>query len=169
MSKNIKHYCIISICAIALISMILFLLADNATFTTLTILFYLGIVATTSIWFLVAWHIYELKSIDKIIITVICATPYLLTLLLNSYMIPYEGSDNGNMWLIILGEYSNIFFNTNYHLLRAIVSVHIESIMPTILLFQILIPFALAFIIKGFNELFGKIESSRKNDKESHL
>jgi len=123
------------------------------------ILVVINIVITTCIWFSFAWKALDANLRDALPAFAICLVPYLLTTGLDLYMAPFNYNGGGNAWASIFDSYGNIFFNSSYHLLASVAGDSIVTSSLVILLLQILLPLALAFIIK-FSERFALSKKS---------
>lgn len=145
---------LLSVIAVALISLALWGLADGKSETTIAVLVFTGIILTTCIWFALAWQVWDAKPLEALPALAICLTPYLLTAGLDIYMAPYYSNDGGVMWAWILDSYGNILFNPYYHLLLGWQGQPMTSVAIIILMMQILLPFAFAFILKFIARIY---------------
>jgi hypothetical protein len=146
-SKIIKRS-LLSIFAVALVSIVIWGLADEKPEATILVLAFINIIITTCIWFSFAWYAYEAKPRDALPAFAICLAPYVLTAGLDIYMAPYYYSGGENMWAWILNSYGTILFNSSYHLLASVSGDSIVAASFVILFLQIFLPLALAFIIR---------------------
>ena len=148
MKSKIVRRSLFSILAVALISIVLWGLAEGKPDATLVILAVINVVITTCIWFSFAWKALDANLRDALPAFAICLAPYLLTAGLDLYMAPFYYNGGGNAWASILDSYVNILFNSSYHLLASASGDSIVTASSVILLLQILLPIALAFIIR---------------------
>jgi hypothetical protein len=148
MKSKIVKRSLLSILAVALVSIVLWGLAEGKPDTTIVIFAVINIIITTCIWFSFAWKALDANLRDALPAFAICLVPYVLTAGLDIYMVPYNYSGGENMWAWILDSYGNIFFNSSYHLLASVAGDSIVTSSLVILLLQILLPLALTFIIR---------------------
>ena len=160
MKSEIVKRSLLSILAVALVSIVLWGLADEKPDNTIVILAVINIIITTCIWFSFAWKAFDAKLRDALPAFAICLAPYVLTSGLDIYMAPYYYSGGENIWAWILDSYGNILFNSSYNLLASVSGGSIATASFIILFLQILLPLALAFIIK----FSGRFALTKKSD-----
>ena len=156
MKTKLAKRALFLVITVAVISLILWGLADARSEATTTVLAFIGIIITTCIWFSMAWRIYEVKPAEAWPAIVICLAPYLLTAGLDIYMAPYYYDGGGNAWASILDSYGNILFNSNYLLLAGWPEQPTISTSLAILMLQILLPAALAYLLRFVNKFQSK-------------
>lgn len=159
MKSKIVKRSLFSIFAVALVSIVIWGLADEKPDATIVVLAVINLVITTCIWLSFAWKAFEATPRDALPAFAICLAPYVLTAGLDIYMAPYYYSGGENMWAWILDSYGNILFNSSYNLLASVSGDSIVTASFVILFLQILLPLALALIIK-FSERFALSKKS---------
>ena len=151
--KPIKR-ALLSVVSVALISGMLWWLSDGRPDAWIAVLAVIGVILTSGIWFLLAWQAYDSKLSEALPALLICLAPYMITFGLDMYMAPYAGNDGGNAWAWILDSYGNILFNPAYKLLSTLSEHSISTVSTTLFLLQILLPIALAYVIKFYEKTF---------------
>jgi len=154
MKLKLEKRALLSVIAIALISLVLWGLADGKSDAMIVLLATTGIITTSCIWFSMAWCIFDVKPLKALPAVVICLAPYALTSGLDKYIEPYYYNGGGNQWAWIMDSYCNIFFNGSFNLLSALPDKAISKTAILVLVIQILLPFALAFILKLYQHRF---------------
>lgn len=154
MRSKLATRALLSVISVALSSIILWGLADAKSEVTIVTLAFVGIIITTCIWFSLAWRIYDTKLKEAMPAVLISLAPYILTGVLDIYMAPYYNNDGGFLWASILDSYGNILYNSNYHLLAGWPEQSMISTGVAVLMMQILLPFALAFAFKSYEQKF---------------